>query len=123
MSACDLCDDNGRCGHTALALTGISHDKFDGCLTAALGTRHSLTSPSRSCGSQGQEQWLAVGGAVARRGQELWLAVAGAVARRGQEQWLAGGQEQWLAVAGAVARRGRSSGSRRLEQWLPCPWS
>ena len=48
MSACDLCDDNGRCGHTALTLTGISHDKFDGCLTAALGTRHSQTSPSRN---------------------------------------------------------------------------
>ena len=32
MSACDLCDDNGRCGRTALTLTGISHDKFDGCL-------------------------------------------------------------------------------------------
>ena len=48
MPASDLCDDCDWCGHTALTLTGISHDKLDGCSTAALGTRLSQTSPTRN---------------------------------------------------------------------------
>jgi len=37
MSASDFGDASDKCGHTALSLTGISHDKFNGCLTAAVG--------------------------------------------------------------------------------------
>ena len=36
MSVSDLSDDSDRCGHTTLALTGISPDKFTGLAGAAL---------------------------------------------------------------------------------------
>ena len=67
MSASDLCDDSGRCGHTALTSTGISHDKFDGFLTAAMGTSkdaadtsHSFSQiSSRGSFSEEEEEWHA----------------------------------------------------------------
>ena len=58
MPASDLCDDCDWCGHTALTLTGISHDKLDGCSTAALGTRLSQTAPTRNGGVSEHPFWV-----------------------------------------------------------------